>query len=135
MERGAIVSVIVGVVTLLTTVSGATHQQGQPLVDGQVLEPGNGVSMPSVIKQVDPEYTDAARAAKIQGVVTLKGVIEPDGHTDNIVVIKSLDKQDGLDDEAVKAAQQWLFEPCKKDGKAVRCNVQIELEFRLDRRR
>jgi len=74
------------------------------------------VVWPSVIKQVDPEY-------------------RPDGHTDNIAVTKSLDKEHGLDDEAVKAAQQWLFEPCKKDGKAVRCNVQIELEFRLDRRR
>jgi protein TonB len=135
MERGAIVLVVVGVVTILSTVSSATHQQAQPPVEGQVLEPGNGVSRPSVIKQVDPEYTDAAKAAKIQGVVMLKAVIEPDGRTDNIAVTKSLDTEHGLDAEAIKAAQQWLFEPCKKDGTAVRCNVQIELEFRLDRRR
>jgi len=110
------------------------QEQSRPpaATDAQVYEPGkDGVSLPRVISRVDPEYPTAAMTAKIEGIVILKIVIQPDGHADHITVTKSLDNRYGLDDEAVKATEQWLFEPARKDGNPVAVWAQVELEFRL----
>ena len=37
----------------------------------------------------------------------------------------------GLDDKALDAVHKWKFEPAKKDGQAVACMVNIEVNFRL----
>src|SRR4030095_8364253 len=39
-----------------------------------VYKPGNGVTLPEVVKEVKPKYTAAAMQAKIQGTVWLGGV-------------------------------------------------------------
>jgi protein TonB len=98
---------------------------------GGVYAPGNGVSMPVVIKQVDPQYTSEAMRAKVQGVVTLDAVVQPTGQLSDLKVRKSLDRTYGLDQAAIDAAKQWRFTPCRKDGRPVPCTVQLELEFRL----
>jgi protein TonB len=98
---------------------------------GGVYAPGNGVSMPALLSQVDPQYTSEAMRAKVQGVVTLDAVVQPNGRLSDIKVRKSLDRTYGLDLAAMEAAKKWLFSPCKKDGKPVPCTVQLELEFRL----
>jgi TonB family protein len=134
MKRGAMVWLRSGFVIALVAAPNARQEQARPPVaspDDQVYQPGNGVSWPQLIKQVDPKYTDAAQAAKIEGTVTVKGVIEPNGHTDRVTVLKSLDKTFGLDEEAVKAASQWVFVPATKSGKRVAVWVQITMEFRL----
>jgi protein TonB len=124
----------------MLAVSGTLAAKQEPLQapvvtqDGQVYEPGHGVLYPKVKKSVDPKYPDAAKRAKITGVVSLKAVVEPDGHVDRVSVIKSLDTKYGLDAEAVKAAKQWLFEPATKDGKPVAVWIDLELEFRLTAR-
>lgn len=46
-------------------------------------------------------------------------VVGPDGTVGDVQVVKSLDKEHGLDDEAVKAAKQWRFNPGRRDGKPV----------------
>ena len=48
-----------------------------------------------------------------------------------VTVAKSLDRQFGLDEQAVLAARYWLFEPAKVDGRGVAVRTTLELEFRL----
>jgi TonB family protein len=45
--------------------------------------------------------------------------------------VQSLDRQYGLDDEAVKAVRNWRFEPGRKDGIAVPVLVEIEMTFTM----
>jgi TonB family protein len=97
----------------------------------QVYEPGNGVTLPRVVKEVRPQYTPQAKAAGIVGRVMLEGVVEPTGMVDNIRVVQSLDTKYGLDDEATKAFKQWQFEPGKKDGAPVAVRIHAELTFTL----
>jgi len=97
--------------------------------EGPVYKPGNGVSAPVLVKEVKPQYTAEAKEARIQGTVTLECVVETDGSVGNVTVAKTLDE--GLDREAVKAARQWRFEPGKKDGKAVRVQITLEMTFSL----
>ena len=90
---------------------------------------GNGVSKPKVTKKVEPKYTEKARHAKIEGTVTLRVTVGVDGKATDMQVRKSLDP--GLDQEAIKAVQQWRFQPGQKDGKPVPVLANIEVNFRL----
>jgi TonB family protein len=93
--------------------------------------PGNGVSLPQVVREVKPSYTREAMAAKIQGRVTLACVVAATGEPEQIVVEQSLDRQYGLDDSAVAALEQWRFQPGRKDGRPVPVRVTIEMAFTL----
>ena len=99
----------------------------------QVYEPGPnaGITLPVVVREVKPKYTQAAMREKIQGSVWLKCVVDETGNVTDIVVTRSLDKQFGLDAAAVAAAKQWKFKPGQKDGKPVAVRVTIELTFTL----
>ena len=96
-----------------------------------VYRPGNGVSLPEVVKEVKPEYTPQAMEAKIQGSVWLECVVDEAGDITATKVTKSLDSEFGLDQAAIDAAQQWKFKPAHKDGKAVAVYITIELTFTL----
>ena len=90
---------------------------------------GSGVSAPSVVFKVEPEYSEEARKAKYQGDVLLSVIVEPTGETSNIRVVRSLGL--GLDLEAIEAVKQWRFKPGLKDGKPVRVTATINVNFRL----
>jgi TonB family protein len=98
---------------------------------GKIYKPGDGVTLPRVTKESKPVYTPAAMQQKIQGSVWLLVVVTEKGDVGEITVSKSLDKEYGLDDEAVKAARKWKFDPGKKDGKPVPVQVTLELTFTL----
>lgn len=97
----------------------------------EVFEPGNGVSLPSVVTSVKPQYTPQAMAAGIEGTVLLQIVVQADGNVGDVTVERSLDSELGLDKEAVSAAKQWTFKPGTKDGKAVMVRVHLEMKFTL----
>ena len=96
-----------------------------------IYEPGDGVTLPAPIKQVRPEYTDAAKDARIEGSVLLECAVMTDGRAARIRVVKSLDTVHGLDASAVEALRQWQFRPGTKDGKAVAVRVHVEMTFTL----
>jgi TonB family protein len=84
---------------------------------------------PKVVSKVEPDYTDEARSAKIQGPVVLSLTIDPQGRPEKIRVTKSLDK--GLDQQAIAAIEKWHFAPGIKDGKPVWAAATIEVNFHL----
>jgi TonB family protein len=90
---------------------------------------GGGVEAPSLVAQVDPEYSEEARSAKLAGTVILKVVVDVDGLAKNIEVVKSLGM--GLDEQAVLAIQRWKFKPGEKDGVPVPVMATIEVNFKL----
>ncbi len=132
--------VVAGLLLLTVSVVWAAHPQapaGKP-GEGQWPPAGayragqSGVTMPRVVREVKPQYTPEAQRAMIEGTVVVEGVVEPDGTVAQVHVTKSLDRKFGLDQEAVNAAKQWLFQPGTKDGVAVPVVVSIELNFVLD---
>jgi TonB family protein len=96
-----------------------------------VYKPGNGVTLPEVVKEVKPKYTAAAMQAKIQGTVWLDCVVAETGDVADVKVSRSLDREFGLDQAAIDAASQWKFKPGRKDGKPVAVRITIELTFTL----
>jgi len=98
---------------------------------GGPYRPGNGIKNPDLIKEVKPNYTPEGMRLKIQGRVVLEAVVLKNGMVGEVKVIRSLDRVSGLDDEAVRAAKQWMFKPATRDGKPVDIYVTLELDFRL----
>lgn len=98
---------------------------------GGVFRPGNGVQTPRLLREVTPRYTAEAMRAKVQGVVLVEAVVLPDGSVGDVKVIRSLDRNFGLDEEAMKAARQWRFRPGTRFGEPVAVLVTIELSFTL----
>ena len=90
---------------------------------------GGGVSPPSIIYKVEPEYSEEARKAKFQGTVLLFVIVDEHGNPRDIKILRPLGL--GLDQKAVEAVEKWKFSPGKKDGKPVPVQAQIEVNFRL----
>ena len=69
--------------------------------------------------------------SKVQGRVELEVVVEADGTVGDVVVVRSLDTQFGLDASAIDAAKRWRFEPATLNGQPVAAAVTLEMEFAI----
>jgi TonB family protein len=98
-------------------------------VGGGAFRVGGGVTAPSLLFKVEPEYSEEARKAKYQGTVLLYVEVDPSGKAVNMRVLHSLGL--GLDEKAMEAVKKWKFKPGVKDGKPVTVQAQIEVNFRL----
>jgi periplasmic protein TonB len=98
---------------------------------GGAYRPGNGVTMPRLLREMKPNYTADAMRTKIQGTVLLECVVNTAGEVTEIKILRSLDSTFGLDQEAIKAAKQWRFSPGTRLGEPVPVVVSIELSFTL----
>lgn len=96
-----------------------------------VYAPGDGVSLPTVVKQAKAEYTLEAMDAHIEGIVGLETVVQSDGKVGEVNVVRSLDTTYGLDQQAVKSMKLWEFKPGEKDGKPVAVRVRVQINFTL----
>ena len=114
-------------VLVALAIAAAVGAQNTPTV----YKPGNGVTLPIPIREVRPQYTQAARDAHIQGRVLLDVVVLADGEVGDVNIAQSLDTTYGLDEQALTAMKQWEFRPGKKDGTPVAVQIQVEMTFKL----
>ncbi len=102
--------------------------KGGGMGDG-VYQIGGEVSQPVPIYKIEPEYSEEARKAKYSGTVLLSVVIDANGNTRDIHVVRPLGL--GLDEKAIEAVSKWRFRPAMKGGRAVAVQAQVEVNFRL----
>jgi TonB family protein len=88
-----------------------------------------GVTAPQIVRKTDPEYSEAARAARVQGVVVLRIVIDEEGDVTNPVVVRGLGL--GLTEKAIECVRQWKFQAATKDGRPVAMTTTVEVNFRM----
>lgn len=86
---------------------------------------------PRFLKQVDPEYPEAALRARIEGSVVLEFTIGIDGKATDIKVTKEEPKGFGFGEAAIEAMKKWRFTPAKKGGKSVPMRVRQTIRFSL----
>lgn len=101
---------------------------------GNGLGPGAGTSSgmltkPVLIYKIDPDYSDQARTARLQGMITVRLDIGPDGRPQNVRIDQGLGL--GLDEKAIEAVRQWRFRPGTRNGKPVISSALVEVQFRL----
>jgi TonB family protein len=76
------------------------------------------------IETIEPDYSDEARLAGLEGTVQISVTVADDGTPGNLEVAESLGL--GLDEKALEAAKQWRFQPG-----AHRAPFKIGVEFLL----
>jgi TonB family protein len=110
--------------------NGAGPGSGGSGFNGGLFVAGHGgVVNPVVLYKPDPDYSDDARKAKMQGTVVLEVVVDRDGRPQIRKILQSLGL--GLDEQAIKAVSLWRFKAGTKDGKPVPVLVQVLVSFRL----
>ena len=86
-------------------------------------------TMVDILDKPRPQYTADGRSLRIEGDVVLDMVFQANGAVQVNGVISGLGH--GLDEAAVRAAQQIKFKPAKRDGQPIDFPARVRIEFRL----
>jgi periplasmic protein TonB len=84
---------------------------------------------PEVIHKEEPEYSDEARRARLEGTVVLAIDIGLDGHPANIRVVRGAGL--GLNERAIEAVRKWIFRPALAGDRPVVAPAVVEVGFHL----
>lgn len=90
---------------------------------------GGNITEPERISGPNPVYPEAARRARIQGVVVLECIIGKDGAVKSAKVLRGLPL--GLTEAAVDAVNRWKFKPSTLNGKPVEVLYILTVRFNL----
>src|ERR1051326_6053328 len=85
--------------------------------------------MPRVIYKCEPEYSEEARIARMQGTALVHVLVDTAGIPRDLRVVRTLGL--GLDEKALEAARCWRFSPGKREGSPVPVEATIEMNFRF----
>ncbi|MFW6129237.1 MAG: energy transducer TonB, partial [Candidatus Aminicenantaceae bacterium] len=80
------------------------------------------------IHWVKPVYPEIARQAEIEGSVILQVTIDKKGNVQNLKILRSIPL---LDQAAIDAVKQWIYEPFMVDGKPQKAVFPVEVTFKL----
>ena len=78
-----------------------------------------------------PPYPEAARAAGLQGKVTLRLRIGVDGRVESLKLLASSGTP-SLDESALATVKQWRFEPARRLGRPVAMDVKTSVKFEIE---
>ena len=95
----------------------------------EIFPPGGDVRSPELVRKVEPDYPEAARKARIEGVVILEAVITAQGGVEDVRVVHSAGLL--LDSAAAEAVRRWRYRPGTLNGRAVRVLLTVNVTFRV----
>jgi periplasmic protein TonB len=90
---------------------------------------GGPITPPVLLWKGEPEYSEEARKARVQGMVVLLIEIDARGRAQNIRVRQGLGL--GLDERAMQAVGGWRFRPGTRSGKPIVTTAEVYINFRL----
>jgi len=82
-----------------------------------------------IVSKPTPTYTEEARKLRIEGEVLLEVVFEASGQIRILRLLRGLGH--GLDENAIRAAEQIRFKPAQKDGQATDSTAVLHIIFQL----
>src|ERR1700675_996468 len=92
-------------------------------------EVASGTGSATILDKPRPEYTAEGRSLKLEGDVVLDLVFLANGTVHVNRVISGLGH--GLDEAAIRAAQQIKFKPAKQDNQPVDFPARVRIEFHM----
>jgi len=122
VEGGIVGGVIGGVI------GGVLTPPPPPPPPAEPIRVGGNISQPQKTKNVEPQYPEVARVARVSGIVILEAVISPDGRVTEVTVLRSVKLLDGA---AVAAVRQWEYTPTLLYGVPVPVIMTVTVNFQL----
>ena len=86
------------------------------------------VKPPKLVRRVEPDYPAIAKEARIQGVVILEATTDVYGRVTGVRVLRSVAL---LDEAAVAAVRQWVYEPLVINGRPRPVTFTVTVRFVL----
>lgn len=87
------------------------------------------IKPPKLIKEVEPIYPEIARKAKVEGVVILEVTTDTSGKVIDVKLLRSIPL---LDQSAIEAVRQWIYEPVVVDGLPRGIIFTVPVRFNLE---
>jgi len=95
----------------------------------KVVAKGPPTTPVEILSKPKPNYTEEGRKLKIEGEVRLEVQFTASGEVRVIRILQGLGH--GLDEQAVRAAQEIKFKPAQREGKPVDSNATLHIIFQL----
>lgn len=92
------------------------------------LRVGGAIQEPKKTRNVAPIYPQAAKEARVQGIVVLECTISRQGKIVDVKVLRSVPL---LDEAAIEAVKQWEYTPTLLEGVPVPVIMTVTVNFRL----
>ena len=130
MERNLGKTMIAGLALaalLLFCMSGTGLAGPQTAQDKPVKATGD-IKPPKLIKSVDPVYPEEARKQGIEGLVILEATVDVEGKVQDVKVLRPVP---ALNQAAIDAVKQWVYEPTIIDGKPTPVVFTVTVNFKL----
>jgi len=100
----------------------------KPLKGPLRLRISQGVAQDHLIRKVNPQYPEEARAKRIRGDVILKVTID---HTGHVINPSPVTGDPLLAQAALDAVKQWTYKPYTLNGEAVDVETTVKISFRM----
>lgn len=104
---------------------------GEPF--GETEEPvraGGEIKPPRLIRRVEPIYPEIARQSRKEGTVILEATTDIYGRVVSIRVLRS---EPLLDEAAIEAVRQWVYEPMVINGRPRAVTFTVTIIFKLQK--
>lgn len=118
--------------------SGAIETQVARIVDPPpLLPPPNPPPLAVLlVSKVEPQYTDAARQAGIEGNVVMRVIVDPEGKPAQVTLMRTdlasnAEPDSALVENAADAVKQWRFQPQMLNGSAIAYSLTVQTNFQL----
>ena len=89
---------------------------------------GGDIKEPRKIYDAKPTYPPAAQAAGVQGIVIVEAIIGVDGRVSSAKILRSVPM---LEEAAIDAVSQWVYEPTLLSGVPVPVVMTVTVNFTL----
>jgi len=83
---------------------------------------------PRLVKKVEPLYPEIARQARVEGVVIIEATTDIYGRVQRTKILRSVPL---LDQAAVDAVRQWVYEPMVINGRPRGVIFTVTVRFKL----
>jgi TonB family protein len=90
----------------------------------------SGVAAGLLVKKVQPQYPEDAKQARVKGKVVMKADIDKEGNVEDISLISG---DPMLAPAALEAVKQWKYKPFLLNGRPVKVETQVVVNFRLSK--
>jgi protein TonB len=85
---------------------------------------------PRLVRRVEPEYPEIAQKARVEGTVILEATTDIYGRVTAVRVLRSAPL---LDDAAIAAVRQWIYEPLMVNGRPRPVTFTVTVRFVLQK--
>jgi protein TonB len=86
------------------------------------------IKPPKLVHSVDPLYPEIARQARVEGVVIIEATTDVYGRVQTVKVLRSIPL---LDQSAIDAVRQWVYEPMIINGRPRPVIFTVTVRFQL----